>query len=474
MDARQATDLMSRVAMGEPLSPLEDQSLERWLSEHPRLRETLVENVLIDMALRSMRRDEADDLAFVEQTLRRVELLATAAPPVSHTKPPVGRLGGSVDEGRSTRTRGRSNGPSRSNRASRETLIAIAATVLVVVGIGGLVWLGLVSMRSVQQDSIVVEDDPRPSFDPRLNESLTPVGFASVIRNEGASWSSPLEPGDRLESGVLRLTEGESWIRFDKGTDLHVVGPATLDLRQPDEVYLSQGEVRVAVPQPAIGFTVVTPVGRVVDLGTEFDVSVANSGQTETRVRTGKVVFQPQIPGEAPGAPLELTSGDFDQAISSIPDFSAPALPISTVAMGSQGRFIGMISSGGRTLEFQSADDFNRYQQQVLSEFEAAPFDFARTWTQRVRDSVIARAGPDITPGNVASSGSHSRSISVSVNGRAVSITESSGSGISVRFQEQVDGRWRETTVTAQDRDELRGKSEQAWQLYEQYFGGSE
>ena len=77
-----------------------------------------------------------------------------------------------------------------------------------------------------------------------------------------------------------------------------------LELRSADEVFLRQGSLTARVPPPAVGFFVTTPLARVVDLGTEFDVVVDELGATQTLVRRGRVSLTPQRGQEDLGTPI--------------------------------------------------------------------------------------------------------------------------------------------------------------------------
>jgi len=79
-----------------------------------------------------------------------------------------------------------------------------------------------------------------------------------------------------------------------------------VDLRLDDggSVTLLAGEVRAEVPEAAVGFTIHTPGGKVVDLGTEFIASVNREGQTEVSVVKGEV----EVP-DGDGVVHRLTTG---------------------------------------------------------------------------------------------------------------------------------------------------------------------
>jgi hypothetical protein len=73
-----------------------------------------------------------------------------------------------------------------------------------------------------------------------------------------------------------------------------------------NEARLLHGSLTARVPQRARGFTVYSPRGKVVDLGTEFGLSVDESGGTAVRVFEGEVVASPGAGGasDSPGLTL--------------------------------------------------------------------------------------------------------------------------------------------------------------------------
>ena len=100
---------------------------------------------------------------------------------------------------------------------------------------------------------------------------------------------------------VLRLERGLAEIEFDRGARVILQGPAGLELVSATSVELLTGTLTARVPAQARGFTVLTPRGKVVDLGTEFGLSVDEGGTTTVRVFTGEVEAFPLVadPGAA-------------------------------------------------------------------------------------------------------------------------------------------------------------------------------
>lgn len=122
-------------------------------------------------------------------------------------------------------------------------------------------------------------------------------------------WQWPTNSADmaRIESaqGVAELADttalGNEWREIDAGTVELVTGrgarvvieaPARFRFESPQRLRLSYGRLAADVPPAAKGFTVVTPTGDAIDLGTRFGVDVPTSGDAEIHVFEGEVVAQ--------------------------------------------------------------------------------------------------------------------------------------------------------------------------------------
>jgi hypothetical protein len=119
----------------------------------------------------------------------------------------------------------------------------------------------------------------------------SPVARLTALR--AVAWqpgSTPLTEQTGLISGQqLELAAGEIELTFADGATVAVEGPAQLRLHSNGRAELTQGKLVAAVPPQAIGFTVQTPAATIVDLGTEFGVTVDPQGRTETQVFKGLV-----------------------------------------------------------------------------------------------------------------------------------------------------------------------------------------
>jgi hypothetical protein len=121
--------------------------------------------------------------------------------------------------------------------------------------------------------------------------SPQPTNVAWLINAQDCLWTGKdQKPGRDMWSGkVLRLEHGLAEIEFDRGARVILQGPAGIELVSATTARLLYGTLTARVPAQARGFTVLSPSGRVVDLGTEFGLSVSDAGATSVRVFTGLV-----------------------------------------------------------------------------------------------------------------------------------------------------------------------------------------
>ncbi|MCM8536976.1 MAG: FecR domain-containing protein [Lentisphaeraceae bacterium] len=113
-----------------------------------------------------------------------------------------------------------------------------------------------------------------------------------VINSVSAVWANDgksFEVGDSISTKKLNLKEGYSELETAEGVKLIVEGPAEFELVSNKEVILNKGKLVAYVPDKNTGFKVHTPQTEVLDLGTEFGVSVGQDGDTEVHVLEGQV-----------------------------------------------------------------------------------------------------------------------------------------------------------------------------------------
>jgi hypothetical protein len=122
------------------------------------------------------------------------------------------------------------------------------------------------------------------------------ANVAWLVNAQNCRWddSHSEKPGRDMQAGkVLRLRHGLAEIEFDRGARLILQGPAGLELISGNAAKLLYGALTARVPDQARGFTVFSPHGRVVDLGTEFGLAIDKNGGTAVRVFKGMVIASP-------------------------------------------------------------------------------------------------------------------------------------------------------------------------------------
>ncbi len=172
--------------------------------------------------------------------------------------------------------------PATLDRYLERTPFVLFSTLLVLAGI--FIGWRLHGQHGSESDSVV-------------SENTTPAEYlGTLIETANCLWQQDElgpTPGSRLSSGRLELLEGTAEIRFDSGARVVLEGPATFMLETINTGFLSTGKLIAEVPKQAVGFTVRTPSGQFVDLGTEFGVVVEPSGDSELHVFRGEVVAHP-------------------------------------------------------------------------------------------------------------------------------------------------------------------------------------
>lgn len=167
---------------------------------------------------------------------------------------------------------------------------------------------------------------PRPATAPIAAGNPTEENVAWLVNAQDCQWDDAGQrPGRDMGAGKeLHLARGLAEIEFDGGARVILQGPAGLRLETGRSARLLKGTLTARVPPGAEGFTVLTPHNKVVDLGTEFGLSVDDAGAATVRVFTGRVVAYPLVPGPADHAGVTIRQ---DQAARLDGRTVAPAPP---------------------------------------------------------------------------------------------------------------------------------------------------
>lgn len=176
---------------------------------------------------------------------------------------------------------------------------AVAASLLVGWGLSG--GTDDSSDRSAQFAASSVSDQETVAR--IINES----GDANwYIESRVAGDTSSLHRGD-----TVQLTAGSLRILFEHGTSLTLQAPAELEIQDPMLARIHRGSIRVLVAKGAEGFSIATPMAKVVDLGTEFGVRVDDNGGTDVAVFQGAVDVEGRpIENGMPQLAQRLTAGE--------------------------------------------------------------------------------------------------------------------------------------------------------------------
>jgi len=114
-----------------------------------------------------------------------------------------------------------------------------------------------------------------------------PEPFATVARG---AVSEVLAPGSELGDQLVQLEIGTIEVTTSKGAHVVIEAPAKFRFSSAQTLHLIKGRLAAEVPPTAKGFTVITPNGSAVDLGTTFGVDVPQDGEPEIHVFEGEVI----------------------------------------------------------------------------------------------------------------------------------------------------------------------------------------
>ena len=117
---------------------------------------------------------------------------------------------------------------------------------------------------------------------------ITFMPYATVLSSAGTRF----QQGTQLRGEEHELTAGSVEFLTALGARVVVEAPATFRFESEQRLHLRRGRVAAEVPPSAKGFTVITPTGQAVDLGTKFGVDVPPQGEAEIHVFQGEVIAQ--------------------------------------------------------------------------------------------------------------------------------------------------------------------------------------
>lgn len=139
---------------------------------------------------------------------------------------------------------------------------------------------------------IIAEIDQAPAEPAEeVSPSDTPTAHVptAVVVGVSTEFDGNLRIGQRLESELVKFSAGQLQLEFMSGARVALAGPAELQIESPLRATLKTGKAATFVPPRARGFVLNGPGAAVVDLGTEFRMSVDADGMTEVAVTNGEI-----------------------------------------------------------------------------------------------------------------------------------------------------------------------------------------
>ena len=111
--------------------------------------------------------------------------------------------------------------------------------------------------------------------------------FATVVKDAGVE---ELSAGAKLRSQSYAFKAGTVELLTALGTRVVIEAPAEFRFESAQRLHMLRGRLAAEIPPAAKGFTVITPSGDAVDLGTQFGVDVPEHGAAEIHVFKGEVI----------------------------------------------------------------------------------------------------------------------------------------------------------------------------------------
>ena len=113
--------------------------------------------------------------------------------------------------------------------------------------------------------------------------------FATVSSTAGVEG---YPEGTELRSQLVVIEQGSLELISKRGAKIVIEAPAKFWFESAQRLHITRGRMAADVPPSAKGFTVVTPTGEAIDLGTKFGVDVPLEGHSEIHVFQGEVIAQ--------------------------------------------------------------------------------------------------------------------------------------------------------------------------------------
>lgn len=158
--------------------------------------------------------------------------------------------------------------------------------------------LGVYLFFPVEQKPVVptqIADNPSRYY---FDENTTPPGDVAILRDAmQATWEvlgkNPAST-DHFQPGTVKLTSGNVAFVFSGGADISLASPALFGMDRKNQGTLFSGSLSTHRNDSKALFTLETPSVELLDMGTEYEVSVNEAEETFVHVLDGYLEVKPQ------------------------------------------------------------------------------------------------------------------------------------------------------------------------------------
>lgn len=156
---------------------------------------------------------------------------------------------------------------------------AIAAAAMILLAAGVIFWSGGLPWQSPPKVALLTTT---PIYIARVTEQSEECRW--YVENRGQPLADQICAGE-----TVRVNAGELTLEYEHGTVVTLQAPAIFELQDTMHSRVHLGGIRARIAKGAEGFSVITPMARVIDQGTEFGVNVNDRGSTDVAVFSGAV-----------------------------------------------------------------------------------------------------------------------------------------------------------------------------------------
>lgn len=194
----------------------------------------------------------------------------------------------------------------------RSWLVLSLAATLLAVCTSWITW----QLVATSNSASLAQQSPSQTDDENAEQSLDDPSksedyVARIVRKIDCDWEADrwavLNSADLRADQNLSMNQGLMELEFSSGARVTLQGPASMTVVSPMSIILFRGRLTADVPESAHGFSVRTPSGQAIDLGTRFGLQVSDQGLTEAHVFEGEVIVRDALNADESADPIHLT-----------------------------------------------------------------------------------------------------------------------------------------------------------------------